>query len=98
MMPEPQIPVMPVARACSAKCGSSLHLSEPMILKRGSLVMGSMITRSIAPGAALCPWEICAPSKAGPVGEEQAITRPLLPRNISALVPTSTIRVVSSDL
>ena len=28
--------------------------------------------RSIAPGAARWPEEICAPSKAGPVGEEQA--------------------------
>ena len=31
-----------------------------------------MRTRSIAPGAARWPQEICAPSKAGPVGEEQA--------------------------
>ena len=29
------------------------HCSQPITLKRGSLVIGSMRTRSIAPGAAL---------------------------------------------
>ena len=56
-----------------------------------------MRTRSMAPGAARCPPEICAPSKAGPVGEEQASSRSLLPSTISALVPTSTISMISSD-
>ncbi len=32
-----------------------------------------MRTRSIAPGAARWPQEICAPSKAGPVGEDAAM-------------------------
>ena len=41
----------------------------------GLLVTGSISTRSMAPGAARWPEEICAPSKAGPVGEEQASTR-----------------------
>ena len=44
----------------------------------------------MAPGAARWPQEICAPSKAGPVGEEQASSRSRLPSTISALVPTST--------
>jgi hypothetical protein len=39
-----------------------------MTVKRGSRVAGSMRTRSMAPGAARWPEEICAPSKAGPVG------------------------------
>ena len=54
--------------------------------------------RSIAPGAALWPELICAPSNAGPVGEEQARTLDLLPNKISAFVPTSTTRTRSSDL
>ena len=55
-----------------------------------------MRTRSMAPGAARWPQEICAPSKAGPVGEEAASRRCRLPSTISALVPTSTISVISS--
>ena len=46
-----------------------------MTRKRGSLLTGSISTRSMAPGAARWPEEICAPSKAGPVGDEQASTR-----------------------
>ena len=68
-----------------------------MTRKRGSLVTGSISTRSMAPGAARWPEEICAPSKAGPVGEEQASTRSRLPSRISALVPTSTTSISSSD-
>ena len=90
MMPEPQMPVTPVARVASAKPGSSDQSSQPITLKRGSSVSRSMRTRSIAPGAARWPQEICAPSKAGPVGEEQASSRSRLPSTISALVPTST--------
>ena len=97
MMPEPQIPVMPVAAVSLAKSGSSDHTSEPMTRKRGSFVAGSISMRSIAPGAARWPLEICAPSKAGPVGDEQASTFSLLPSRISALVPTSTTKVNSSD-
>ena len=42
-----------------------------------------MRTRSIAPGAARWPQEICAPSKAGPVGEEQARRRsPVAEQNL----------------
>ena len=51
----------------------------------------------MAPGAARWPEEICAPSKAGPVGEEQARTRVALPSRISALVPTSTTSISSSE-
>jgi hypothetical protein len=50
----------------------------------------------MAPGAARWPPEISAPSKAGPVGEEAATTRWRLPSTISALVPTSTINIISS--
>jgi hypothetical protein len=67
-----------------------------MTLKRGSFVSGSMRMRSMAPGAARWPQLICAPSKAGPVGEEQASTPSVLPSTISALVPTSTSSVISS--
>ena len=77
--------------------GSSDHRSEPMTLKRGSSVSRSMRTRSIAPGAARWPQLICAPSKAGPVGLEQATSRSLLPSTISALVPTSTSSVISAS-
>ena len=76
MIPEPQTPVTPSDAVASAKPGSSDQRSQPITLKRGSSVSRSMRTRSIAPGAARWPQEICAPSKAGPVGEEQA-SRPL---------------------
>ena len=65
MMPEPQ---MPVTRASAGKAGSSDQGSTPMMRKRGSLLTGSISTRSMAPGAARWPEEICAPSKAGPGG------------------------------
>ena len=48
----------------------------------------------MAPGAARWPEEICAPSKAGPVGDEQASSRFFEPSTISALVPTSTMSMV----
>ncbi len=44
MMPEPQIPVIPVAAVAAAKPASSDHRSQPMTLKRGSSVPGSMRT------------------------------------------------------
>jgi hypothetical protein len=59
------------------------------------LRVGSISTRSMAPGAARWPALICAPSKAGPVGEEQASTPSVSPSRISALVPTSTTSVRS---
>ena len=96
MMPEPQMPVTPVLPVASAKPGSSDHSSQPITLKRGSSVSRSIRTRSIAPGAARWPLPICAPSKAGPVGDEQASSLSLLPSTISALVPTSTRSVISS--
>jgi hypothetical protein len=52
--------------------------------------------RSTAPGAARCPQEICAPSKAGPVGLDAARRRSRFPSTISAFVPTSTTRLTSS--
>ena len=72
MMPEPHTPVIPMPAMDFSNPGSSDHRSEPITLKRGSRVLTSMRTRSIAPGAARCPQLICAPSKAGPVGLEQA--------------------------
>ena len=57
---------------------------------------GSMRTRSIAPGAARWPQLICAPSNAGPVGLERGEQPWRLPSTISAFVPTSTSRVMSS--
>ena len=55
MIPEPQMPVTPVFCVASAKPGSSDQRSEPITLKRGSSVSGSMRTRSMAPGAARWP-------------------------------------------
>ena len=90
MMPEPQTPVGVGAP------GSSDHASLPIVRKRSSSVSGSIRTRSIAPGAARWPHEICAPSKAGPVGLDAASSRSRLPSTISAFVPTSTIRLTMS--
>ena len=78
MIPEPQMPVTPVRATACSNPGSSDHRSEPITLKRASSVAGSMRTRSIAPGAARWPQLICAPSKAGPVGLEQASSRLLV--------------------
>src|SRR5882762_2489624 len=49
------------------------------------------------PGSRALTQLICAPSKAGPVGLEQASSRSRLPRTISALVPTSTSSVSFSE-
>ena len=98
MMPDPQMPVTPLRAATFANLSSSDQALDPMTLKRGSRVSGSMRTRSMAPGAARWPLLICAPSKAGPVGLEQAISLCRLPSTISALVPTSTISAISSRL
>ena len=69
-MPEPQTPVTPVRRVDASNPTSSDQRDEPMTRKRGSSVSLSIRTRSIAPGAARCPHEIWAPSKAGPVGDD----------------------------
>ena len=76
--------------------GSSDQASAPITRNRGSIVSGSMRTRSIAPGAARCPQLICAPSNAGPVGLEAASSRSRLPSTISAFVPMSTSRFTIS--
>ena len=55
MIPDPQIPVIPIFFVLSAKSSSSDHKSEPMTLKRASKVDGLILTLSIAPGAAHCP-------------------------------------------
>ena len=60
MMPEPQIPEALVRRVASAKPGSSDQRSQPITLKRGSRVAGSMRTRSIAPGAAMAAADLRA--------------------------------------
>ena len=96
MIPDPQMPVIPVSVTPVAKAGSSDQASTPMTRKRGSSVSRSMRTRSMAPGAARWPPEIWAPSKAGPVGLEAARSRRLSPRTISAFVPTSTTSVIRS--
>ena len=96
MIPEPQIPVMPVSAIAAAKSGSSDQASTPMTRKRGSSVSRSIRTRSIAPGAARWPPLIWAPSKAGPVGLDAASSRRLSPSTISAFVPTSTTSVIRS--
>ena len=75
IMPDPQMPVMPVLAVTASNPGSVFHRSDPMTRKRGSFVTASISTRSIAPGAARWPELICAPSNAGPVGDEQASTR-----------------------
>ena len=97
MIPDPQIPVTPMFFVSSSKPGSSDQRSEPMTLIFADSVSGSILTLSIAPGAALCPELICAPSKAGPVGLDAASTLSLLPTIISALVPTSTIKLYFSS-
>lgn len=74
MMPEPQMPVTPVAAVASAKPGSSDQRSQPMTRMRGSFVTGSMRTRSIAPGAARWPADICAPRR--PAGRRGAGEQP----------------------
>ena len=83
MIPEPQMPVTPVpaAASCAAKSGASDQASTPMTRKRGSSVSWSMRTRSMAPGAARWPALIWAPSKAGPVGDDAASSRSLLPEH-----------------
>ena len=95
IIPDPQMPVTPVVAIAASNPCSVDQRSDPMTLNRGSLVVGSISMRSIAPGAARWPLEICAPSKAGPVGDEQASTWLVSPSRISALVPTSTINVSS---
>ena len=96
MIPDPQMPVTPVFSTAASNPSSSDQRSTPITRNFGSSVSLSMRIRSIAPGAARCPDEICAPSKAGPVGDDAANKRSLLPTTISALVPTSTIKVISS--
>ena len=91
IIPDPHIPVIRTPLQVSSDNQSSC----PIILKNGVLVIGSIFTLSIAPGAARCPQVICAPSKAGPVGDEQARSFSLFPKIISAFVPTSTIREIS---
>ena len=88
---------MPETAVALSNPGSSDHKSQPITRKRGSLLAGSISIFSIAPGAARWPELICAPSNAGPVGEEQAKTRVWSPSKISALVPTSTTKTKSSD-
>ena len=72
MIAEPHRPAMSSVAVCSANSGSSLHASAPITLKRGSYVSWSIRMRSIAPAVARMPDEICAPSSAGPVGEDAA--------------------------
>ena len=93
IMPEPHIPDILWFLINSENSVSFDQLSQPITLKIGSLVIASILTFSIAPGAALWPDDIWAPSKAGPVGEEQANNLFLFPKISSAFVPTSIIRM-----
>jgi len=52
IIPEPQIPVMPVDFVAFSNSGSSDHKSQPITLNLGSNVSLFMRTLSIAPGAA----------------------------------------------
>jgi hypothetical protein len=54
------------------------------------LTSSRMSTRSIAPIAPRMPCLIWAPSRAGPAGAEQAISRRREPMTTSPLVPMST--------
>ena len=92
------MPVIPLDNIDFSNPSSSDQISDPITRKRGSFVIGLISTRSIAPGAARCPLEICAPSNAGPVGDQHANTLCLLPKRISALVPTSTTSTRSSEV
>ena len=96
MMPEPQIPVMPVAATAVANVSSSLQTSAPITLRRGSSVSASMRTPSIAPAVARCPALIWAPSNAGPVGLDAANCCRESPSTISAFVPMSTSNCMPS--
>ena len=69
-----------------------------MVVREGSRLSGSIQTPSMAPGAALIPCLMCAPSKAGPEAQEQATMRSLSPTTISVLVPMSIKKQSSSDL
>ena len=60
--------------------------------------MDASLTHGLGNAMARWPDEIWAPSKAGPVGDEQASTLWRLPSRISALVPTSTPTVGSSKM
>ena len=97
-MPEPQIPVILRSRVDSLKPASLDQSSDPITLNLGSRVSRSIRTRSIAPAVARCPALISPPSNAGPVGLEQTRSRSLLPRTISAFVPTSTIKLIASSV
>ena len=85
IIPEPQIPF-------------ALVSPLPMISKFTAKVDGSMRIASIAPGAARMPCRMVAPSKAGPVAQDEHIRRLRLPRISSPLVPTSIMSVISSLL
>ena len=52
MIPDPQMPVIPVRRTAREKVGWSDQNSEPTTRIRGSSVSRSIRTRSTAPGAA----------------------------------------------
>ena len=61
MMPEPQTPEIPVSANASAKPGSSDQPSNPITLIRGSSVVRSIRTRSIAPTVARWPQRDLGP-------------------------------------
>ena len=91
IMAEPQIPfalILPSIWVCQS--------ALPITLYFGSFVTGSIFTFSIAPGAALIPNLICAPSNAGPVAHDVEHTLSLLPRRSSPFVPMSIMSTISS--
>ena len=86
----------PVFFVASKKPSSSDQGSTPITLKRAFPFSGFILTRSIAPGVALWPLFIWAPSKAGPVGLDAASILPFPAKRISAFVPTSTTKFIPS--
>ena len=89
MIPEPQIPLASLIGA------SGRQHSCPMTLKETSSVTGLIRIRSIAPGAALIPKRMWAPSRAGPVAQEADRSLSRFPTTISPFVPTSMISTIS---
>ena len=96
MIPEPQMPVMPVSR----DAGREGRLVRPGVdaddpeARLERLAVDPDALDGAGRGALAA--QIWAPSKAGPVGLEAASSRRLSPRTISAFVPTSTTSVIRS--
>ncbi len=97
MMPEPQIPVTPVAAVAEAKPGSFDQRSQPITCARLERLPIDAHALDRARRGALAAADLACPRTRGP-SAEQASRRLWLPRTISAFsVPTSTSSVTSSE-